>query len=310
MCSYCTAEPSDNHRRAWEVLGNINRQERRKGMNPLSRTLLILAWITLGVWAVKAQAQSDPTNRQLQTESPVSSPTNASDTSGPADSGWHFELAPYIWFAGAHGTVGALGRDASARASASDLLSHFDFGILGAAEARHNRFLLTGDLLWIRLSDSSALPFPGLSATSIDVRVGQLVWTSKLGYRVINSKRFKADANVGARFWHLGQRLNFNPSLLGLSFNASQSWADIVVGGRVIFPIGPKTSITTFGDVGGWNATSKLDYQFGGLLGYNFCPKWTLLAGYRYLFVDYRSGGGLYNMVTSGAILGLSYRFK
>jgi hypothetical protein len=74
--------------------------------------------------------------------------------------------------------------------------------------------------------------------------------------------------------------------------------------------MGPKMSITALGDVGGWNATSKLDYQFAGLLGYKIRPKWTLLAGYRYLFVDYRSGGGLYNMVTSGAVLGVTYRFK
>jgi hypothetical protein len=83
-----------------------------------------------------------------------------------------------------------------------------------------------------------------------------------------------------------------------------------VVGGRVVLPMGAKTSLTTFGDVGGWNATAKLDYQFGGLLGYNIRPKWTLLAGYRYLFVDYRSGGGVYNMVTPGALVGLTYRVR
>lgn len=62
--------------------------------------------------------------------------------------------------------------------------------------------------------------------------------------------------------------------------------------------------------MGGWNATSKLDYQFAALLGYKIVPKWKLLAGYRYLFVDYRSGGGIYNMVTSGAVLGATYSFK
>jgi hypothetical protein len=60
---------------------------------------------------------------------------------------------------------------------------HFNIGLMGAAEARRKRFLLNGDLLWIRISDSHALPFPGLGATSADVRAGQLVWTSKLGYR-------------------------------------------------------------------------------------------------------------------------------
>jgi hypothetical protein len=244
---------------------------------------------------------------QAQSQAPSAAKTVAPISE---DKGWHADLSPYLWFPGIHGTVGALGRDASVHASASDLLSHFNFGILGAAEGRYNRFLLTGDLLWIRLSDSRALPFPGLGATSVDVRVGQVVWTSKIGYRLIDNKRFKADANVGARYWHLGQKLSFNPSVLGLSVNPSQSWADIVVGGRVQVPLGPKLSVTALGDVGGWNVTSKLDYQFAALLGYRISHKWTLLAGYRYLFVDYRSGGSLYNVVTSGAVLGATYSFK
>jgi hypothetical protein len=207
--------------------------------------------------------------------------------------------------------VGALGRNASIHASPGDLLSHFDIGLMGAAEARHKRLLLNGDLLWIRISDSHALPFPGLGAVSADVRVGQLVWTSKLGYRVINRERIKADANVGARFWHLGQKLNFNPSLLGLNFNTSQNWADIVIGGRVRLPAGTKVYIELLGDVGGWNATAKLDYQFAALLGYKLNPKWTLGAGYRYLFIDYRPGSAsIVNLVTSGALIGATYRFK
>ena len=272
-----------------------------------SRSAISLVIVcVLRVAVVNGQAQATP-GEQAQSQIPSSANTSAS---GADDKGWHAELSPYLWFAGTHGTVGALGRDASVHASPSDLLSHFNFGILGAAEARYNRFLLTGDLLWIRLSDSKALPFPGLSATSADVRVGQLVWTSNIGYRLIDHKRFKADASVGARYWHLGQKLSFNPSILGLSVNPSQSWADIVVGGRVQIPLGPKLSVTTLGDVGGWNATSKLDYQFAGLLGYKIGRKWTLLAGYRYLFVDYRSGDILYNMVTSGAVLGAAYSFK
>jgi hypothetical protein len=127
-------------------------------MVSLPRTLLILTCTTIIVPVVRAQTQPDPMNTQLQTQSPDSSTSSADTSSLPVDNGWHLELSPYIWFAGAHGTVGAFGRDASVHASASDLLSHFNFGLLGAAEARHNRFLPAGDLLWIRLSDSSAPP--------------------------------------------------------------------------------------------------------------------------------------------------------
>jgi hypothetical protein len=289
-------------------------------MGTALRVLLVLIGYTLTVVSMNGQQQSTPLDAQMQTQpqssaaasQPYSNPNTSSSQPrpNPNNDGWHFELSPYIWFAGTHGTVGALGRDASVSASPTDLLSHFNFGLMGAAEARYNRFLLNGDMLWIRLSDSRALPFPALSATSADVRVGQLVWTSKVGYRVIENKKFKADANVGVRYWHLGQRLNFNPSLLGLNLTASQSWADIVVGGRLQLPLGPRVSLAALGDVGGWNATAKLDFQFAGFLSFKLSPKWTLGAGYRYLFVDYGTRTALYNMTTSGAVLGATYRFK
>jgi opacity protein-like surface antigen len=116
---------------------------------------------------------------------------------------------------------------------------------------------------------------------------------------------------VGVRYWHLGQTLNFNPSPLGLNVSGSQSWADILVGGRILFPLGEKTSIDLVGDVGGWNATAKLDYQFAAILAYKFHRKWSVGAGYRYLFVDYRPTDlSVYNMVTSGAVIGVTYRIK
>jgi hypothetical protein len=257
--------------------------------------------------AAAAQDEALAVDAQTQTS------TTSGKTPAPAneDAGWHFALSPYLWFAGAHGTVGALGHNLSIHATPGDLLSHFDIGLMGAAEARRKRFLLTGDILWIRISDSHALPFPGLGAVSANATVGELVWTSKLAYRAIDHKKIKGDANVGVRFWHLGQKLNFNPSILGINFNGSQNWADIVVGGRVQLPAGKKTVIEALGDVGGWNATAKLDYQFAALLNYKLCPRAALVLGYRYLFVDYRNGPrGVYNAVTSGALLGVTFTLK
>lgn len=269
------------------------------------KTLLIVAGCVLSFLYANGQTQvAMDTDSPPQSQS--SNSTSSSSSVGSGDT-WSLDLSPYIWFAGAHGTVGVLGRDASVHASAGDLLSHFNFGLMGASQARLGRFLLNGDALWIRLSDSSALPFPGLSARSVDVRVGQFVWTSKIGYRLIDRPKVKADANVGVRYWHLGQSLHLNPSFLGLNVNRSQSWADILVGGRVEVPLGPKTSITALGDVGGWNATAKLDYQFGGLLNFKVSRSWTISPGYRYLFVDYRSGSAIYNLATTGGIIGITY---
>lgn len=274
-----------------------------------SRGLLIIMSMALALLlGLPLNAQEQLAIGNLQSSSSSSAQVGAAPTD---NDGWHFSLSPYLWLAGTHGTVGALGHSTSARASIGDLLSHFDIGLMGAAEARHKRLLLNGDMIWIRLSDSSALPFPGLSATSADVRVGQFIWTSKFGYRAIDHEKMKADANVGVRYWHLGQKLSFNPSRLGIDFNGSQNWADILVGGRVLFPVGESTTITLAGDVGGWDASAKLDYQFATLLEHKLSAKWSLGVGYRYLFIDYRkSPGFVYNMVTPGVVLGATWKLK
>src|SRR5438093_5242590 len=165
-------------------------------MNLSQRTCLVLAGVVLSILPASAQEQPPALNAQTQTQSQNALPADPSASASTTSSkdSWQLDLTPYLWFAGTHGTVGAFGRDVSVHSSAWDILSHFNMGLMGTAEARYNRFVLNGDLMWIRLSDSSALPFPNLSATSADARIGELVWTSKLGYRVIDSEKFKADA--------------------------------------------------------------------------------------------------------------------
>jgi hypothetical protein len=285
-----------------------------KAIHPytLSRSFGQLLIVTAALFLLYCQplsAQKEPSVKFLQTNTPPSASSRTSATT--LDSSWHFELSPYLWFAGTHGTVGILGRNASMHASPGTLLSHLDVGLMGAAEARYKRLVLNGNLQWIRLSDNAALPSPQLAAISADVRVGQLMWNSKLGYRLIDRESVKADANVGVRYWHLGQKISFNPTSQNLRFTGSQDWADVIVGGRVQFPSGDKAVVSLLGDVGGWNATAKLDYTFAGVLGYRIRPKWMLLLGYGYQFVDYRgNNSSVFNVVTSGALIGATYRFK
>jgi hypothetical protein len=240
----------------------------------------------------------------------VCSAQQASPQTSSGD-GWQLDLSPYLWFAGTHGTAGALGHDVSIRASAGDLLSHFNMGLMGAAEARHKRFVLNGNLQWIRLSDEKVVPIQDRGTISADARIGQLVWASKLGYRLIDHENLKADASVGVRFWNLGQKFNFNFPARGFSLNPSQNWADVVIGGRVQLPVAQKTKVDLVGDVGGWNASAKLDYAFAALLDHEISSKWSLLAGYGYQFIDYRGNNAfIFNMVTSGVVAGVTYHLK
>jgi hypothetical protein len=295
--------------RACRLTDRAVQEKEENAMNPYPRLFVMLISFTVGLLLLWNPRGALAQTASPDAQSPASSDSSSQKQRAKEKERGHFSLSPYLWFAGTRGTVGALGNNASVHASAGDLLSHFNMGLMGAAEARYDRVLMNGDMMWIRLSDSRALPFPNVGAVTADARIGEFVWTSKIGYRLIDRK-IKADANVGIRYWQLGQKLNFHPSPQGITFNTSQNWADLLVGGRVRLPLGERVFIDLVGDVGGWGAAANLDYQFAPMLGFTLNPKWTLGAGYRYLFIDYRNGAGIVNLITSGAIAGLTYSFK
>lgn len=255
---------------------------------------------------ISSLSLSNSPGADAQTQSADQTPSSSS----VVNDSWHLVVAPYLWFPGVHGTVGALGRDVSVHASAGDLLSNFRFGLMGLVEAQHKRFVMPVDMMWVRLGDDKALPFTNLQATSADLKGSEFILTPKIGARLVDKPALKIDGLTGFRYWHFGQNLSFNPSTLGLNFSSSQNWVDPLVGGRIIAALSPKAEVTIAGDYGGWGVGAQQDYQVVGLLGYRIKPKWTLQAGYRYLDVDYRSGGTLIYTVMSGVVFGVSINLK
>jgi hypothetical protein len=230
----------------------------------------------------------------------------------PEDDNWHIAVSPYLWLPGVHGTSGLNGHNLSIHATPGDLLSNFRFGLMGAVELRRKRLLLNADLMWVRLGDDKpllALEDIGIVKTA-NFKAQEIILTPKIGYRLIDQEKIKIDALTGFRYWHLGAELAFNPSKLGLSFSTSYNWVDPLVGGRIELFLTPKVVVNILGDVGGWGTGSQLDYQFAGLLGYKIKPNLTLQAGYRYLGIDYRNNGFLFNVITSGAVLGATINLK
>jgi len=229
-----------------------------------------------------------------------------------ANAEWHFAVSPYLWFPGVHGTAsGPNGRGLGFRASPGDLLSHFRFGLMGAAEASHKRLVFTGDILWIRLADDKAIAAPRLGATSASIKATEFFLSPKIGVRLADHEKIKVTALAGMRYWHLGQKLTFNPSRLGLSFNGSHDFVDPLVGGRIDVSLSPKIVANVLGDVGGWGTGSELEYQWAGVLGYRLNPKWTLQAGYRYLNIDKHGNRGVaYNATTAGVVFGVTINLK
>ncbi len=240
----------------------------------------------------------------------ASQSTTTTTVSATSDSDWHLSVSGYLWLPGVHGNVGALGRTVAVSASPGDLLSNFRFGIMGFIEPSYKRIIFPVDLMWIRLEDDKAIPFPNLEVNNANIKGGELILTPKIGYRIVDREKLKIDALTGFRYWHFSENLKFTPSNLNLNFSSSQNWVDPLVGGRITVPLSPKVAVTIAGDVGGWGVGSQLDYQAVGLLGYRIKPALTLQAGFRYLDVDYTSAGTVINLATSGVMFGITLNLK
>jgi hypothetical protein len=222
--------------------------------------------------------------------------------------GWHVGISPYLWFAGVHGTVGALGHEASVDASFRDIFFNFNIGLMFALEPRYNRIVMPFDFMWMKLSDDKALPFE-VGPTSVKAKINQVMFAQKIGYRVIDSEKLKLDGLIGFRYWHMGTTLTLQPQIAN-GFYESANWADVVAGARFQAMLSKKAVFTVLGDAGGGGANS--DYQVVGLLGWK-CKKATLQGGWRYLSVNYRPGGSasfIYDMATSGLIFGATIPLK
>jgi hypothetical protein len=266
---------------------------------PTNAGLFVLALVaSLHSSRASAQAQSD-----MSTTAPQPKETNTND-------GWHVAITPYLWFSGVHGTIGALGREASVHASFSDIFSNTDIGVMGVMEARYNRVLMPVEFMWIQLSDDKALPIQ-VVALSIKAKMTETMLTPKIGYRIADGKRVKVDALFGFRYWHLSTDLSLQPVQVGGGFSQSESWTDAVAGGRIEAALSPKAFVLVAGDAGGADARS--DYQVAGLLGYKVSRKVVLLAGYRYLHINYRPNGNaqfVFDVNMPGVVMGATFNIK
>lgn len=226
---------------------------------------------------------------------------------GAASADWRVGISIYGWFPGLHGTVGALGHDASIHVPFSDVF-HVLKGIIPiAVEADKGRFVMPVDFLWMKLGVDNAIPVNDLGQTSINTHFTQSILTPKVGYRLYDGKYLKFDALGGIRYWHVGLSNALEPS--GLSSSRSTNWVDGLGGGRFILPFGEKAALTVAGDAGAGQAI--LDYQLLGLLNFNLTRKFGMAVGWRYLYENYRPSNNqfVYNPTISGAIAGFTYNF-
>lgn len=226
------------------------------------------------------------------------------------NSGWEVYNAPYLYMTGLNGTVGARGRTMEIDLSFGDIMSSFKVGLMGLFEFKKNKFVMTHDIMWLRLGEERTNQAPAPFLTS-DVKVKQFTWDPEFGYRVAESEKGSFDVLGGFRLMSMENELNTTSGLLP-GFNVSQrkTWATPVGGFRGRVNLSEKFFLSTKFDIGGgWGADFTTQIYAGA--GYQINKKVAIVGGYRYLKTDYEDNTGfIFDTTMNGIVVGARIRMK
>jgi hypothetical protein len=224
---------------------------------------------------------------------------------------WQINLTPYLWIAGASGTVKTPNPNLPSQtveAGFGDVLSHLDaVPVMGAAELRYGRFGLLTDI--IAISVKSDVETNGILFAGGSVKLTQVIGTALAAYRVIEDGRQSLDLGIGVRAFGLSTTFALEPGLLpGFSVSRGADWATAIGGARYRFALDPTWSLTIYGDAGG-GPNAALTWQVLGTLDYKISDAVTASLGFRHLQFEYEGRFLHQNMGMTGPILAGTVRF-
>lgn len=214
------------------------------------------------------------------------------------------------WLAGVEGDIGVRRFQSEVDAGIDDILRNLDMIGAGTIEVRRNKLGFILDGMYLKASVGGNPPGPAFS--NVSVTVEQVLADGVVTYRIFDGEKGWLELLAGARYNYLSAGLGFT-TILGpggvVSVEDSKAWVDPVIGFRGQYRLCDDWYLIGRGDVGGFDVSSELTYNLYGAIGHDFSERTTLELGYRYLYVDYTSGGFVYDMVTEGIFAGLKIDF-
>jgi hypothetical protein len=244
----------------------------------------------------------------------LAAPCRAETSPLPSEDSWSFRVAPYLWATALNGDIGVRGVETHVDASVGEVLEHVDGGAMITGEARYGRWASVTDFIYADLAARKS--FDDGAIESAKVKISEYIWTQAGAYRALESGKNWLDVMAGFRLMSLDQKLTvsardpFAPSgTISPSASLDRTWIDPIVGVRSAVTIHDRWALRTEGDIGGFNANSKLTWQALAAVGYDASESTRLLVGYRGLGYEHDREGFRYDAIMHGPIVGAGFGF-
>lgn len=224
---------------------------------------------------------------------------------------WEITLGLYVWGAGLEGDLGAAGNVAPVDISFSEILETLAMTAMGAIEFKKGRWMFELEGLYLKNSVRGIVPTAGAGPVATKLVAETTRIEPMIAYRVIDSDRTSLDLVAGAVYYDISNDISLLAAgPVGGVFSSGDGWWDPTVGLRFRYWFNDKWVASLRGEVGGFGVNADINWQVYALLGYRLNDCSTLFGGWRHAAVDYSNDRGfLYDVASSGPILGLAYTF-
>ena len=217
----------------------------------------------------------------------------------------------FFWAAGLNGSVGVHGLGpANIDLDFDQIFNHIDWSpppVMLDGEARYDRYAVFSEFIYLELEAEGTSPGPFHISAKDELKV--FLWTFGGSYRVVDQGPATLDVLVGGRLWSLDQDLTISGPFRTREASHSKTWVDPLIGVSGSVDLGNNFGLHAEGDVGGFGAAAKIDWQVQATLQYHYNDSVTLEAGYRYLAVDYDDDGFVWDVSMHGPVIGVNFRF-
>ena len=244
-----------------------------------------------------------------------------------ADDNWQVRAVIYAYLPSISGTTRfPSDTGSSVNIDANDVVGSLKFAFMGAIEAQRGAWGGFLDVMYLNVGATrsetrdveiggGALP-AGIT-TNAHLNVKGSVWTAAGSYRLVSTPAHTLDALAGVRGLNVTEKLDWSfsadvgpfvgPGRQGSSEARKENW-DGIIGVKGIARLGDdlKWFVPYYADIG--TGESDLTWQATAGIGYTF--SWgDLLATWRYLGYEFKSGSAIEKLRFSGPVFGAAFRF-